>query len=94
MVNKYKTISKAQSKYHSIIPIPGKHSLEECFICLRGRYYFQFKTKEDKKVHTVKAIEIWTTNPTFQINRESLLALYRLMSKPILIRQLMLKNVW
>jgi len=92
MVDKQKTIRKAQSRYHSIIPIPGKHALEECFFCLRGRYYFQFKTK-DKKVHTMKAVECWSVRYSWHINREALVSLYKALNKPILIRSLIMKHV-
>jgi hypothetical protein len=54
MLNKDKTIAKALSKYHSILPIRGKQSLDDCFICVRGDYFFLFKT-EDKTKHIMKA---------------------------------------
>ena len=53
-INKTKTIKKAVAKYNIIYPVRGKRSLEECFFCLRGEYYFSFRT-EDKKVHKMKA---------------------------------------
>lgn len=54
MVNKQKTIQRAVAKYHTVLPIRGKNSLDECFFCLRGIFFFQFRTP-DKNVHTLKA---------------------------------------
>lgn len=85
MVDKNRTIKKAQSKYREIMPVPKKHSLEECFYCLRGTFFFQFRTKKDKKLHTVRACRI---RPSFSTmaDRELWLAMYHTLNRPINIR--------
>jgi hypothetical protein len=91
MINKAKAIEKAVSKYHSIFPIPGKHSIEECFVCIRGEYFFLFKTK-DKKRHIIKAEPGRPAGASVDINGEFFAMMYKVLSKPILVRSLFIKN--
>lgn len=90
MVNKKKYINKAMLKYKAILPIPGKKSLEECFFCLRGEYFFQFRTK-DRKTHSMR---VASTLPTQGLcfNRELLATAFRAINRPILVRSLFLRK--
>jgi hypothetical protein len=93
MINKEKTIDKAVLKYHSIFPVHGKDSIEECFFNIRGEYYFLFKTK-DRTRHIVKA-EISRPKPitsSASINRDFFISIYNVLNKPILVRSLFIKN--
>jgi predicted N-acyltransferase len=91
MIDKQKTIAKAISKYEYVFPVYGKDSLNECFFCARGEYFFLFRTK-DKKKRMMKA-EISRSSVSFEgINRELLSSIYRTLNKPILIRSLFIKN--
>jgi hypothetical protein len=91
MINKEKTILKAVSKYHSLLPIHGRNSIEDCFFCVRGDYFFLFKTM-DKKRHIIKAEVSGPDLASLYFNREFLNAIYKALNKPILVRSLFLKN--
>ncbi len=91
MINKDKAIKKAVAKYHSIFPVRGKQSIEECFFCWRGEYYFLFKTK-DKKSHVMKAELSRPVTASVDINRDLFLPLYKVLNKPILVRPLFMIN--
>ncbi|MBN1578126.1 MAG: hypothetical protein JW913_16310 [Chitinispirillaceae bacterium] len=91
MINKDKTIAKAVSKYHSIFPVRGKHSIDDCFFCMRGEYFFIFRTK-DKKVHTMRAEEFRPVSTSVNINRETLDSIFKMLNKPILVRSLIVKK--
>jgi hypothetical protein len=53
MVNKRKTIDKLMARYREVYPIPGKKTLYDCFFCLHGQHYIQFRT-QDKRLHVEK----------------------------------------
>lgn len=91
MFDRKKTIQQALSKYKTIFPINGKHTLEECFFCLRGEYRFVFKTK-DKKMHTMKARLVHKAHEMPRIDAESFSALFKLINKPIIVRSLIIKK--
>ncbi|MBN1307106.1 MAG: hypothetical protein JXA18_04260 [Chitinispirillaceae bacterium] len=91
MINKDKTINKAVSKYHAIFPVRGKHSIDECFFCLRGEYFFIFRTK-DKKVHTLKAEKCRPVSASSNIKRETWDSIVKALNKPIIVRSLIVKK--
>ncbi len=85
MINKEKTISKALSKYHAILPLQGKQSIEDCFVSVRGEYFFLFKTM-DKKKHIIKAEISRSDMTSLYFNRDFLLSVYKALNTPILVR--------
>jgi hypothetical protein len=91
MINKTKTIKKAVAKYNIIYPVRGKHSLEECFFCLRGEYYFSFRT-ENKKVHKMQAEMIKAPLVSPEVKRETMSSLAKVLNKPIIIRSILTKK--
>lgn len=91
MINKEKTIKKAVSKYNIIYPVRGKHSLEECFFCLRGEYYFSFRT-EDKKVHKMNADMVKQPLVSPEEKREAIDSLVKVLNKPIFFRSFLSKK--
>jgi hypothetical protein len=91
MIDREKTIAKALLKYHSIFPVYGKKTLQECFICVRGEWLFLFRTGDKKKL-MVKA-ELFRPSVSFEtINRELLSSVYSKLNQPILVRSLFVKN--
>jgi hypothetical protein len=89
MVNKQKTIQRAVAKYRTVLPVRGKNSLDECFFCLRGIFFFQFRT-QDKNVHT------WKADVTREVitakNKNVFSSFITIMKKPLYIRSLIIKN--
>ena len=91
MIDREKTIQKAMSKYRSIYPVRGKHTLSECFFCWRGEHYFLFKT-QDKKGHMMKAEFSRPAVSLENINLEAFSPIYKALNKPIFVRSLFNKN--
>lgn len=86
MIDKDKTIAKALHKYRQVSPVPGKHSLDDCFVCLRGQYFLLFRTDNDKKAHRIRAV---TRLPKQHYMRNWLISMASycyLLNKPILLR--------
>jgi hypothetical protein len=91
MIDREKTIAKALSKFHSISPVYGKKTLQECFMSVRGEWFFLFRTG-DKRKHMIKA-EISRPTVTFEtMNRDLLSSIYKTMNRPILVRSLFIRN--
>jgi hypothetical protein len=92
MINKDKTIAKAVSKYHSILPVMGRRSIDDCFICVRGEYFFLFKTK-DKIKHIIKAEIAQPDLAPLYFNRDFFYTIIKTLNKPIVVPPLLLKNI-
>jgi len=91
MVKKDTTIKKAMTKYHAIFPIRGKNSIEECFFCMRGEYFFLFRT-EDKKRHILKAEMSRPSFPSADTNQDFIISAFQFLNKPIYVRSLFIKK--
>lgn len=86
MIDKDKTISKALHKYHLVRPIPGKHNLDDCFVCLRGQYFLLFRTEDDKKSHRIRAVARLPKKHYFAYWLKNLVLFFYLLNKPIMLR--------
>jgi hypothetical protein len=86
MIDKDKTIAKALHKYRLIRPVPGKHNLDECFVCLRGQYYLLFRTSDDKKAHRMRAVSRLPKRHYVKMWFKNIAADCYLLNKPIMLR--------
>jgi hypothetical protein len=86
MIDKDKTISKALNKYRQVRPIPGKHNLDDCFVCLRGQYFLLFRTEDDKKAHRLRAVTKLPKQHYVRNWLKNLASYCFLLNKPILLR--------
>lgn len=86
MIDKDKTIAKALHKYRQVRPIPGKHNLDDCFVCLRGQYFLLFRTADDKKSHRVRAVARLPKNHYMTNWLKNMVSYCYLFNKPILLR--------
>ena len=91
MVNKERTIRRILSQYETILPIPGKESLDECFFYLNGVFFFQFRTKDDA-AHIIKA----DATPQVLMYRKrattGLTSFIKLLNTPFYVRSLIIKK--
>ena len=91
MVNKEKTIQRAFSKFDTVLPVQGKKSLDECFFCLRGVFFFQFRTK-DKKVHTMKADATQHVIISRKRTDKGFSSFIKLLNRPFYMRSLIIRK--
>jgi hypothetical protein len=86
MIDKDKTIAKALHKYQEVRPVPGKHNLDECFVCLRGQYFLLFRSSDDKKAHRMRAVVRMPKRHYVAMWLKSIVSYCYLLNKPILLR--------
>ncbi len=86
MIDKDKTIAKALHKYRQVRPVPGKHNLDDCFVCLRGQYYLLFRSSDDKKAHRIRAVARLPKKHYVRMWLKNLISYCYLLNKPILLR--------
>ncbi len=86
MIDKDKTIAKALHKYKLVRPVPGKHSLDDCFVCLRGQYYLLFRSSDDKKAHRIRAVTRLPRRHYSGMWLRNFVSYCTLLNRPILLR--------
>jgi hypothetical protein len=86
MIDKDKTIANALHKYRQVRPIPGKHNLDECFVCLRGQYFLLFRTSDDKKAHRIRAVSRLPKKHYVAMWLKNMASYCYVFNKPILLR--------
>jgi hypothetical protein len=85
MIDKDKTIAKALHKYRQVRPVPGKHNLDECFVCLRGQYFLLFRTDNDK-AHRIRAVARLPKRHYVAMWLKNMVLFFYLLNKPIMLR--------
>ena len=91
MIDKLKTIKKAVGKYKDIYPVKGKTAISDCFFCLRGEYFFIFRTK-DRKIHKMRVEKERQVVSSLAINRDTFNSIFRTLNTPIMVRSLITRK--